>query len=155
MVTGIIGRKVGMTQVFDADGTVHPATVIKAGPCVVVQTKNPQTDGYEAVQLGFVEDHAPKANAQALEKRLPFALDVLLALQLEDSCARFSSQFGALDAFRNVGWIAIHPRRENLHRAAAAGMEQLGRTRGFRDIRGLFAPIYLFCHFYFFSFSIF
>src|SRR6266404_4012628 len=62
MVTGILGKKVGMTQVFDADGTVHPATVIKAGPCVVVQTKNPQTDGYEAVQIGLVEDHAPKAN---------------------------------------------------------------------------------------------
>ena len=39
MVTGIIGKKVGMTQIFDADGTVHPATVIKAGPCVVVQAK--------------------------------------------------------------------------------------------------------------------
>ena len=62
MVTGIIGRKVGMTQVFDADGTVHPATVIKAGPCVVVQTKTPQSDGYEAVQLGLVEDAAPKGN---------------------------------------------------------------------------------------------
>src|SRR5512140_3562589 len=62
MVTGIIGRKVGMTQVFDADGTVHPATVIKAGPCVVVQAKTAQTDGYEAVQLGFVEETALKAN---------------------------------------------------------------------------------------------
>ena len=62
MVTGIIGKKLGMTQVFDPDGTVHPATVIKAGPCVVVQAKNAQTDGYEAVQLGFVEDHALKAN---------------------------------------------------------------------------------------------
>jgi len=56
MVTGIIGKKVGMTQVFDADGTVHPATVIKAGPCVVVQGKTAQTDGYEAVQLGLVEE---------------------------------------------------------------------------------------------------
>jgi large subunit ribosomal protein L3 len=55
MVTGIIGRKVGMTQVFDADGSVVPATVIKAGPCVVVQAKTPQTDGYEAVQLGLVD----------------------------------------------------------------------------------------------------
>ena len=62
MVTGIIGRKVGMTQVFDADGTVHPATVIKAGPCVVVQAKSAQTDGYEAVQLGLVEEHAAKGN---------------------------------------------------------------------------------------------
>ena len=60
MVTGIIGRKVGMTQVFDPDGTVHPATVIKAGPCVVVQAKNAQSDGYEAVQLGLVEERPAK-----------------------------------------------------------------------------------------------
>jgi large subunit ribosomal protein L3 len=60
MVTGIIGKKVGMTQIFDADGTVHPATVIKAGPCVVVQAKNAQTDGYEAVQLGLVEERPAK-----------------------------------------------------------------------------------------------
>src|SRR5574342_889086 len=62
MVTGIIGKKVGMTQVFDPDGTVHPATVIKAGPCVVVQAKTKETDGYEAVQLGFVEETPAKAN---------------------------------------------------------------------------------------------
>src|SRR5262245_6561043 len=62
MVTGIIGRKVGMTQIFDADGTVHPATVLKAGPCVVVQAKTAQTDGYEAVQLGFVEEKPAKTN---------------------------------------------------------------------------------------------
>jgi len=62
MVTGIIGKKVGMTQVFDPDGTVHPATVIKAGPCVVVQAKTRETDGYEAVQLGFVEETPAKVN---------------------------------------------------------------------------------------------
>jgi large subunit ribosomal protein L3 len=62
MVTGIIGKKVGMTQVFDPDGTVHPATVIKAGPCVVVQAKTKETDGYEAVQLGFVEETPSKVN---------------------------------------------------------------------------------------------
>jgi large subunit ribosomal protein L3 len=60
MVTGIIGRKVGMTQIFDADGTVHPATVLKAGPCVVVQGKTAQTDGYQAVQLGLVEERPAK-----------------------------------------------------------------------------------------------
>src|SRR5215831_7395979 len=62
MVTGIIGRKVGMTQVFDDDGTVHPATVIKAGPCVVVQAKTADHDGYQAVQLGFVEETPAKTN---------------------------------------------------------------------------------------------
>jgi len=62
MVTGIIGKKVGMTQIFDGDGTIHPATVIKAGPCVVVQAKRTATDGYEAVQLGLVEEVPAKVN---------------------------------------------------------------------------------------------
>ena len=60
MVNGIIGKKVGMTQIFAADGTVTPVTVIKAGPCVVVQRKTVSSDGYEAVQLGLVEEKAPK-----------------------------------------------------------------------------------------------
>jgi large subunit ribosomal protein L3 len=62
MLTGIIGRKVGMTQVFAADGTVTPATVIKAGPCVVTQGKTAQTDGYEAVQVGLVEERPARVN---------------------------------------------------------------------------------------------
>ena len=56
MVTGIIGKKVGMTQLFEESGRVRPATVIKAGPCVVVQAKTATRDGYEAVQLGLVEE---------------------------------------------------------------------------------------------------
>jgi len=51
-----------MTQIFDGDGSVHPATVIKAGPCVVVQAKIVSTDGYEAVQLGLVEETPAKTN---------------------------------------------------------------------------------------------
>ena len=60
MVNGIIGKKIGMTQVFAEDGTVTPVTDIKAGPCVVVQKKTVNRDGYEAVQLGFVDERAPK-----------------------------------------------------------------------------------------------
>jgi large subunit ribosomal protein L3 len=61
MISGIMGRKLGMTQLFAEDGTVTPVTVIKAGPCVVVQTKSAAgTDGYNAVQLGLVEDKAVK-----------------------------------------------------------------------------------------------
>lgn len=57
MINGIIGRKLGMTQLFAEDGTVTPVTVIKAGPCVVVQTKSASgSDGYNAIQLGLVED---------------------------------------------------------------------------------------------------
>jgi large subunit ribosomal protein L3 len=61
MINGIIGKKVGMTQLFAADGTVTPVTVIKAGPCVVVQKKSSAgRDGYDAVQLGLVEDRPVK-----------------------------------------------------------------------------------------------
>ena len=61
MVNGIIGKKVGMTQLFAPDGTVTPVTVIKAGPCVVVQKKLATgPDGYNAVQLGLVEDRPVK-----------------------------------------------------------------------------------------------
>ena len=60
MVNGIIGKKLGMTQIFAPDGTVTPVTIIKAGPCVVVQRKTVSTDGYEAVQLGLVEEKAPR-----------------------------------------------------------------------------------------------
>jgi large subunit ribosomal protein L3 len=60
MVTGIIGRKIGMTQLFAEDGSVRPVTVIKAGPCVVVQAKSAQRDGYEAIQIGLVEERPAK-----------------------------------------------------------------------------------------------
>ncbi len=62
MVTAIIGRKVGMTQLFAPDGTVQPVTVVKAGPCVVVQAKTAPNDGYEAVQLGLVEERPARVN---------------------------------------------------------------------------------------------
>jgi large subunit ribosomal protein L3 len=54
MINGILGRKIGMTQVFEADGTVVPVTVVEAGPCLVVQRKTKESDGYDAVQLGLV-----------------------------------------------------------------------------------------------------
>ena len=53
MQKAIIGKKVGMTQIFDEAGKVIPVTVVEAGPCVVIQKKTTENDGYEAVQLGF------------------------------------------------------------------------------------------------------
>jgi large subunit ribosomal protein L3 len=61
---GILGRKLGMTQIYAADGTVVPVTVIKAGPCLVVQRKTVATDGYEAVQIGLVEERPAKKVSQ-------------------------------------------------------------------------------------------
>jgi large subunit ribosomal protein L3 len=60
MSPGILGRKIGMTQIFRPDGQVVPVTLLKAGPCAVVQRKTPATDGYDAVQLGLVEFVKPK-----------------------------------------------------------------------------------------------
>jgi large subunit ribosomal protein L3 len=85
MVTGIIGRKVGMTQLFAEDGSVVPATIIKAGPCVVVQRKTAATDGYESVQIGLVDatpakvrkplaGHYKKANVPPTRVRREVAL---------------------------------------------------------------------------------
>jgi len=66
-VDGIIGRKVGMTQVFTDSGLAVPVTVVQAGPCVVVQRKSKQKDGYSAVQLGFVEGTKVKRVTKAMK----------------------------------------------------------------------------------------
>ena len=79
MGPGILGKKIGMSQVFRPDGQAVPVTLLKAGPCVVVQRKTPTTDGYNAVQLGLVEfakasrtskpaaGHLKKANADGVK----------------------------------------------------------------------------------------
>lgn len=59
---GILGKKLGMTQVFTAEGNVVPVTVIEAGPCVVLQKKDLENDGYEAVQIGFSDKKASRSN---------------------------------------------------------------------------------------------
>ncbi len=63
MIGGLIGKKIGMTQVFDENGKVIPVTVLEAGPCVVVQKKTSEKEGYEAVQLGLVEQKRLRANS--------------------------------------------------------------------------------------------
>jgi large subunit ribosomal protein L3 len=60
MSPGILGKKIGMTQMFRPDGQAVPVTLLKAGPCMVVQRKTPATDGYDAVQLGLVEFIKPQ-----------------------------------------------------------------------------------------------
>ena len=95
MKKGIIGKKIGMTQIFDAEGKVVPVTVIEAGPCNVIQRKTVETDGYEAVQLGFMdakEKHLTKAEighfnkaGVAFKKHLKeFRLDDCSALNVGD-----------------------------------------------------------------------
>jgi large subunit ribosomal protein L3 len=66
-VKGIIGKKIGMTQVYAEDGRAIPVTVIQAGPCVVVQRKSKAKDGYSSVQLGLVEDRKVKRVTKAMK----------------------------------------------------------------------------------------
>lgn len=66
MSVGLLGRKIGMTQVYDADGVIVPVTVIEAGPCVVLQVRSSDRDGYDAVQLGF--DDRPRAKATRAQR---------------------------------------------------------------------------------------
>ena len=66
MLSGLLGRKVGMTQVFGPNGTAIPVTVIEAGPCFVTQIKTTAHDGYEAVQIGFEQQLVKKATRPEL-----------------------------------------------------------------------------------------
>ena len=63
MLKGLIGKKIGMTQIFDDQGVAYPVTLIEAGPCYVTQIRKPEKEGYSAVQLGFAEVH-PKRLTQ-------------------------------------------------------------------------------------------
>jgi len=67
VVEGLIGRKIAMTQVFDAEGGAVPCTVVQAGPCVVVAKRDPAKDGYEAVQLGLVEPGKARGVSKAVQ----------------------------------------------------------------------------------------
>ena len=95
MKKGIIGRKVGMTQIFDEKGNVIPVTVIEAGPCTVAQVKTVETDGYDAVQLGFGEvkdkhinkpekGHFTKAGLEAKKHLREFRLESVEGVKVGD-----------------------------------------------------------------------
>jgi large subunit ribosomal protein L3 len=75
MLKGLIGKKIGMTQIFDELGVAHPVTIIEAGPCFVTQVRNPEKDGYTAIQIGFGEVHPKRLTGGELghlnSKNLP------------------------------------------------------------------------------------
>ena len=95
MQKGIIGKKIGMTQIFDESGKVIPVTVVEAGPCVVVQKKTLENDGYEAVQLGYgdvkaknvnkpLAGHFKKADVAAKRTLKEFRLEDCSSLNVQD-----------------------------------------------------------------------
>ena len=95
MKKAIIGRKLGMTQIFDENGVVIPVTVVEAGPCVVAQVKTVEKEGYDAIQLGFGEikdkhinkpekGHFTKANVTAKKHLREFRLDSIEGIKVGD-----------------------------------------------------------------------
>ena len=102
MKKGIIGKKIGMTQIFDEVGNVIPVTVIEAGPCVVAQKKTAEKDGYDAVQLGFMdvkEKHLNKAEKGHFEKAGVAYKKHLKEFRLDDCSAINAGDVITVDTF--------------------------------------------------------
>ena len=110
MKKAIIGKKVGMTQIFDETGKVIPVTVVEAGPCVVTQKKTVETDGYEAVQLGFEdvkESKLTKPEAGHLKKAGVEAKKHLKEFRLEDAANMNVGDVVKADTFAAGDWIDV------------------------------------------------
>ena len=102
MKKGIIGRKIGMTQIFDEKGNVIPVTLIEAGPCPVTQKKTVDTDGYEALQLAFcdtTEKHLSKAQSGHLKKTGTAPKRHLKEFRLEDCSSVNAGDVITVDTF--------------------------------------------------------
>ena len=110
MKKAIIGKKVGMTQIFDETGKVIPVTVVEAGPCVVTQKKTVETDGYTAVQLGFEdikESKLTRPEAGHLKKAGVEAKKHLKEFQLENAAEMNVGDVVKADTFAAGDWIDV------------------------------------------------
>jgi len=119
-VTGILGKKIGMTQVFDDRGDVHPITVLKAGPCVITQLKTMAQDGYDAAQIGLVDfvkaskvnkamtGHFAKSNVPPVKvlKEVPIEV-VEVAAEGEESTAAKAGDRILVDMFADTKYVDI------------------------------------------------
>ncbi len=102
MKKGIIGKKIGMTQIFDETGRVIPVTIVAAGPCVVAQKKTAEKDGYDAVQLGFAdvkEKHLTKAEKGHFDKAGVAPKKYLKEFRLDDCSALNVGDIVSVDTF--------------------------------------------------------
>ncbi len=110
MKKGIIGKKIGMTQVFDENGNVIPVTVIQAGPCTVVQKKTVEKDGYASVQLGYADvkaNHVTKPMKGHFDKAGVAPAKVLKEFRLEDTDAYNVGDTVAVDAFADIAAVDV------------------------------------------------
>jgi len=100
---GIIGKKIGMTQIFQEDGDIVPVTVVQAGPCMVVQIKRTETDGYEGIQIGFIEKKESKVNRPLkghFRKHVTPPFSILREFRVNDTSPFRSGQVITVEQFR-------------------------------------------------------
>jgi large subunit ribosomal protein L3 len=117
-VTGILGKKIGMTQIFDERGDVHPVTVLKAGPCVITQIKTLVKDGYEAAQIGYVDfikaskvnkamtGHFAKANVPPVREIREVSLETVKNAEGEQVLAKAGDRI-LVDIFNDERFVDI------------------------------------------------
>ena len=137
MVEGIIGKKIGMTQIFDDDGSVIPVTIISAGPCAVIQMKTKSKDGYAAVQLGFIEDKPfRKANKPTRGRFAKSEIDptrILREFKYDESGDIKVGDKFSVDLFK-VG-EKVHVSGQSIGKGFAGVMKRWG-FRGGKDTHG-------------------
>jgi large subunit ribosomal protein L3 len=100
MIQGLIGKKLGMTQIFDESGLAFPVTVLEVGPCVVTQVKTPETDGYSAVQLGFGLDKRLNSPERGHRRKSGFMSRTLREVKATDASEFTVGQVITADAFQ-------------------------------------------------------
>ena len=144
-VKGVLGEKLGMTQVFDADNRVVPVTVVKAGPCVVTQVRTPDKDGYSAVQLAFgdvdprrvnkpLRGHFAKANVpprrHLVELRTDDASEYTVGQEVNADVFAPGAVVDVVGTSKGKGYAGVM-KRHNFHGLGAAhGVERMHRSPG-------------------------
>jgi large subunit ribosomal protein L3 len=118
-VSGILGKKVGMTQVFDEKGDIHPVTVLKAGPCVITQLKTQARDGYDAAQIGYVDfvkaskvnkamtGHFAKSNVPPVRMIREVALETAKPVEGEEAVAVKAGDRVLVDIFNDEKFVDV------------------------------------------------
>src|SRR5215471_18582208 len=111
MISSLLGKKIGMTQVYDAQNVLVPVSVVEAGPCSVVQVKTVATDGYNAVQLGFAQKKAKNTSSgefgHAKKAGLELAPRVLSEVRLSDAPTVKVGDVVTVTAFREGQFVDV------------------------------------------------
>lgn len=110
MVPALIGKKIGMTQVFDEAGVAHPVTVVQAGPCVVLQVKTSQADGYDAIQIGFEDVKPSRANRPAVghaAKASTKAKRVIREVRLGEAAQNAQGETLTVSIFEQIAFVDV------------------------------------------------